>query len=49
MSYVIYPSKNTSLKMATIGDQYMYWAMLFMIQYTYKSLYALVGHISHIE
>jgi len=37
------------MKMAAIGGQYTYWAMLFMIQYIYKSLYALVGHISHTE
>jgi len=32
MFYVIYPSKNTSLKMVTIGDRNMKGATLFIVQ-----------------
>ena len=48
MSYVIYHSKNTSLKIVTKrGARNMYEAMSFIIQQIYIFTYALVGFVSH--
>jgi ammonia channel protein AmtB len=45
--HVIYASKNTSLKMATIVGRNMLQATLCIIKQIYISVYALVGRISH--
>jgi hypothetical protein len=40
MFYVIYPSKNISLKMATTGSRKMYEATLLIIQHIHIPVYA---------
>ena len=47
--FVIYPSKNTSLKMTTIGGRNMWGAALFILQQIYISVYAFVSFVSHVE
>jgi len=47
--YVIYSSKNTSLKVVTIVSRNMWDATLFIVKQIYISVYALVCRISHNE
>jgi len=47
--YVIYSSKNTTLKVATIGGRNMWDATLFIVKQICISVYALVCRISHNE